>query len=113
MNVLRSLKVSTLVLFRKVRTILADVRLLPGAVVSSSRTFAVSSSLPPHSWNSSVLPLAVQEKIWPLGFQLPIQPLPGQVHCRIAPVASVTTWIDLRKSSASLVPSGETASPAS
>jgi len=46
-----------------------------------------------------------------MGFQLPTQPLPGQVHVRVEPVASVTISMDLRKSRASLVPSGETPIP--
>src|SRR5690348_1904956 len=70
----------------------------------------------PHCWNSSVLPSAVQERTWPDGLKLPIQPPPCQAHDRIAPVARVTTWMDwgdLRRSRASLVPSGDTAIPAS
>jgi hypothetical protein len=98
----------------KVRTILADARLVPGAVVSSSRMFAGPPSS--HCWNSSVAPPAVQEKIWPNGLKLPIQPAPCQAQDRIVPVARVTTWIDevdRRRSRASLVPSGDTAIPAS
>ncbi len=47
-----------------------------------------------------------------MGFQLPIHPEPGRVQVRTAPVASVTIWMELRKSRASLVPSGETPTPA-
>ena len=47
-----------------------------------------------------------------MGFQLPILPLPCQAQDRTVPVASVTTWTDLRpRSRASLVPSGDTAIP--
>ncbi len=46
-----------------------------------------------------------------MGFQLPIHPEPGQVQVRMAPVASVTIWMDWRRSRASLVPSGETPTP--
>src|SRR5690242_19412385 len=67
----------------------------------------------PHCWNASVVPSAVQEKTWPNLLKLPIQPSPCQAQDRIAPVARVTTWMDWRRSRASLVPSGDTVMPAS
>src|SRR5215831_251132 len=67
----------------------------------------------PHCWNASVVASAVQEKTWPDGLKLPTQPPPCQAQDRIAPVVRVTTWMDWRRSRASLVPSGDTVIPAS
>ena len=64
-RVFRKLKSAVPPVFGKVRMLLAEFALLPGALVSSSLTCVVSSSFPPHCWNSSVFPSAAQEKTWP------------------------------------------------
>src|SRR5262249_24227384 len=55
---------------------------------------------------------ADRAKLGRKGLKLPIQPPRGQVQVRVAPVVSFMIWMDLRKSRASLVPSGETPIPA-
>ena len=120
MSVLPRSIVRTPSLLRKVAMSLLDRRSWPGAVVSSRRTWAVLSYLPPHCWNASVRPSADQERARPIGLKLPIHPVPGHAHTRCAPVASVNTSMAgprgpgpglACRASASLLPSGEIARP--
>src|SRR5580693_7750784 len=96
--------------------ILLELRLLPAALVSSSRT----SVMPPdlvHSWKARVRPSAVHDNGAPEGLLLPTQVSPadfgvhvprvcGQIQSRSDPTASVITLISAgRTISASLLPS--------
>src|SRR5436190_20861250 len=97
MSVFPRLKLITPALAGNATTGLADRMLLPGAVMSRTRTCAVLWNFPPHCWNASFRPSAVHENGWPDGLKFPAQPPTGSSHSLFAPVASVMTWIDRRR----------------
>ena len=120
MIVLPGLMVNTPSRLKNLATSLADRRSAPGAVLSRRRT---ATLLPVHFWNASIRPSAVQDSGSPSGLKLPTHPVPGQVHSRCDPVARLMTPIfgsrgafagpEPAKAMASLLPSGDSAMPAS